>query len=703
MRTLLLSLIIWIAGCARESPRAAEAGGKRPEPAAPAAASLATETPPPYIATGDWNDIQARGWIRILVPAEREKLQRDGDPDVAEQAFVLRVNQKLGVKTQFIEGSTLAQMFDDLDAGRADLIAASLAITPERAARLAFTRPIRYVKQQLIAKAGAPKITQIEDLDGKEITVLAGSSYQSTLEQAQKRAPNLKITPVFEDEYQLIARVSRGEIAYTVVDSGIATDALTFEDGVAVVFDLTDKDPIGWALRKANPALKAVLDSHAQELLLTAHQDKEYKVDLDGIQENKVLRVLTRNSSSTYFIYRGEPLGFEYELMKDFCNTLGVRLEIIIPPSRESLATYLRQGRGDVVAAGLSVTEDRKREFAFSEPYNKVSEVVVVPASDETLQTVDDLNGRPISVRRSSSYFQTLTKISDKFGFIVSTVGEDLETEEILAQVGARKLAATVADSNIVDVELTYNSQIRPLGPLGDPADIGWMVRKDQPKLKEALDAYIRKTYRGVFYNVLVNKYFKNPKIPKKAAGKDRGDREGRISPYDEIVKKYAAQYEFDWRLLAAQMFQESRFDPNARSWVGALGLMQVMPATAMELKIADLPVPENGIRAGVELMARYAKVFADPKIQEKDRIRFALAAYNCGAGHVQDARRIAAAADLDPDKWFGAVEKAMRLLSKPQWAGKVRYGYCRCNEPVRYVSEIQTRYGSYAEVVAAE
>ena len=150
-------------------------------------------------------------------------------------------------------------------------------------------------------------------------------------------------------------------------------------------------------------------------------------------------------------------------------------------------------------------------------------------------------------------------------------------------------------------------------------------------------------------------------------------------------------------------MFQESRFDPNARSWAGALGLMQVMPATAMELKIADLPVPENGIRAGVELMARYAKVFADPKIQEKDRIRFALAAYNCGAGHVQDARRIATAANLDLNKWFGNVERAMLLLSKPQWAGKVRYGYCRCNEPVRYVSEIQTRYGSYAEVVAAE
>src|SRR5207237_9065720 len=143
----------------------------------------------------------------------------------------------------------------------------------------------------------------------------------------------------------------------------------------------------------------------------------------------------------------------------------------------------------------------------------------------------------------------------------------DLETEDILAQVCAGKLAATVADSNIVDLELTYNTQIRPLGPLGDPADLGWMLRKDQPMLKEALNAYIRKTYRGAFYNVLVQKYFKNAKVAKKATGKDRADRDGRISPYDEIVTKYAAQYGFDWRLLAAQMFQEPLFDPGARSW----------------------------------------------------------------------------------------------------------------------------------------
>src|SRR5262249_34328892 len=146
----------------------------------------------PYVATGDLKDIQTRGWIRVLVPERGEKLQRDGDPDAAEQALVLRVAEKIGVKTKFIPVETLTQMFEDLEAGRGDMIAASLAITPGRAQRFAFSRPIRYVKQQLIAKAGTAPMLRIEDLDGKEVTVVGGSSYQTTLEQARLKAPNLK-------------------------------------------------------------------------------------------------------------------------------------------------------------------------------------------------------------------------------------------------------------------------------------------------------------------------------------------------------------------------------------------------------------------------------------------------------------------------------------------------------------------------------
>jgi len=206
-----------------------------------------------------------------------------------------------------------------------------------------------------------------------------------------------------------------------------------------------------------------------------------------------------------------------------------------------------------------------------------------------------------------------------------------------------------------------------------------------------------------LLFNMIHNKYFKDLKQMSAAASSDRTDASGHISQWDAIAKKYAKQYEFDWRLVLAQMYQESHFDPKAKSWVGAQGLMQVMPGTAKDLKVADVTDPDQGVMAGVKLLARYAKLFEKPAIKEKDRIRFALAAYNCGPGHIYDAQRIAQDMKLDPNKWFKNVETAMLLLSKPAVAGKARYGYCRCTEPVNYVSEIQTRYDSYSKLVQLE
>jgi membrane-bound lytic murein transglycosylase F len=311
-----------------------------------------------------------------------------------------------------------------------------------------------------------------------------------------------------------------------------------------------------------------------------------------------------------------------------------------------------------------------------------------------------DLAGKRISVRKSSSYYETLAALQGTMGFEIVPLPEDLETEEILGQVGSGKIPATLADSNIVSIELTYNDDIRSVGPVGDLREIGWVMRRDQPQLKEAVDAFMRKLYKGVFYNMTVAKYFKDAKKMRIAAGGMRADSQGRLSPYDDLVRKHAHAHDLDWRLVTSQMYQESRFDPDAKSWVGAKGLMQVMPRTARELKVANVVDPDQGIQAGVMLLTRYAQRFASRDVQEKDRIRFALASYNCGPGHVQDARELAKDMGLDPNRWFKHVEKAMLLLSKPAIAKKARYGFCRCEEPVKYVSQIQTRYDAYSKLV---
>lgn len=690
-----------VVGCESQKPAGTSAGSGPDVAAAKVATRTEPDKIPRYELLGDEEDIRKKGTIRFLVGGGSDYLPRSGDPRARERELALSFAEKIDLQPVFIPVESRDQLMAELNAGHGDIIVDSMTVTKERAEQVAFTRPLRFVKQVIVTGAKDESIKELADLNGKTVTVRPSTAYATTLKAlAPKINVTIKPAPETADTYALIQSVARGEEKITIADSDIFNAALGFEQGAKVAADLTDKDPIAWAVRKNATQLKSKLDAFIMEKSLTDHQNDVYKADLDEIKKRKVLRVLTRNSSTSFFIYRGEQLGFEYELARELAKQLDVRLEVIVPPTREALLTYLREGRGDLVAAGLVATPERTAEFAMTSAYNKVSELLVVSAKNTEIQTLADMKGKKISVRKSSSYYQTLESLKTQHGFVIDIVPDDIETEEILDDVGAGKRFATLADSNIVEIEVAYNADVRPIGPIGEPRDQVWMMRKDQPQLLAETDAFVKKIYKGMFYNMTVNKYFKNAKNMKNAGGSDRSDDSGSLSPYDTIVQKYSKQYEFDWRLMTSQMYQESHFDPNAKSWVGALGLMQVMPRTGAELKIDNLPDPEQGVHAGIKLMAKYSKSFADDTIKEKDRIRFTLAAYNCGPGHVHDARRLAVDQKLNPNKWFGNVEKAMLLLQKPEYAKKARYGYCRCSEPVKYVSEIQTRYDAYSKLV---
>ncbi|HYB43393.1 MAG TPA: transporter substrate-binding domain-containing protein, partial [Candidatus Methylomirabilis sp.] len=579
------------------------------------------------------------------------------------------------------------------------VIIGSLAITAERSKRIAFSRPIRFVDQLVVVRTSDTSIQELADLAGQEVTVREGSSYAEALRASSVKGIRIKAAPESLQTLDLLQRVARGEEAITVSDSDLFAAALSFAPNLRSPFKLLERQPIAWGLRKSNSDLKAAIDSYLVEHALTESREAAYRADLDEIKRRKVLRVLTRNTSSTFFIYRGEQLGFEYELAREFAKTLGVRLEVVIPPSREALLQYLESGRGDLAAAGMARTPERERRYALSAPYQFVSELLIVPAKDTKTRGLPDLKGKSIWVRKSSSYYETLSDIRDQLGFTIELLPEDLETEDVLAQVGAGKIPAAMADSNIVELELTYNNRIRSVGPVGDVVEIGWVMRQDQPALKAEVDAFMKKLYKGAFYNQMVSKYFKDPKRGRSEQSL-RADKGGALSPYDGLVKKHARTYELDWRLITAQMYQESQFNPKATSWVGAKGLMQVMPRTGQELKVANLEDPDQGILAGVKLMARYSNLFNSPEIPAKDRIRFALASYNCGPGHVDDARELAREMGLSRNKWFGNVEQALLLLGKREIAKKARYGFCRCDEPVNYVSQIQQRYEHYVQIV---
>jgi membrane-bound lytic murein transglycosylase F len=654
---------------------------------------------PFYTLRGDLSDIKAKRTIRFLVHGEADYLPRAGDPRAAERALAEEFAARLGLRAEFVSVAEQDDLISELNEGHGDVIVGSLAITAGRSQRIAFSRPIRFVDQLVVVKATDTSVQELADLEGQEVTVREGSSYAEALDRAKVKNLRIKVAPESMQTFDILRRVERGEEKITVADSDLFAAALSFTPNIRSAFKLVEKQPIAWGLRRANPELKAAIDTFLVEHALTQEGDEAYFADLEEIKKRKVLRMLTRNTSTTFFIYKGEQLGFEYELAKEFAKNIGVRLEVIIPPSRQALLEYLENGKGDLIAAGMTRTPEREKTFAFSAPYQFVNELLIVPAKDKTTKGLADLKGKSIWVRKSSSYYETLMNFRNSLDFKIELLPEDLETEDVLDQVGTGKIAATVADSNIVQLEMTFNDKIRSVGPLGDVTEIGWVMRRSQTQLKAEVDAFMKKLYKGTFYNIMVGKYFKDPKQIK-TDQKLRADRGGRLSPYDELVKKHARTNEIDWRLITAQMYQESRFDPKAKSWVGAKGLMQVMPRTGQELKIYDLENPDRGILAGTKVMARYSNNFNSPEISAKDRIRFALASYNCGPGHVYDARDLARDMGLDPNKWFGNVEKALLLLSKREIAKKARYGYCRCEEPVNYVSQIQDRYDHYVQIV---
>ncbi len=384
---------------------------------------------------------------------------------------------------------------------------------------------------------------------------------------------------------------------------------------------------------------------------------------------------------------------------------LGVRLEMVVPPRFADLIPWLLDGRGDVIAASMTITPDREEQIAFTRAYLYVHEVVVESAETEApIRSLEDLIGQEIHVQRSTSYYRTLRALQLVVGpFTIVEASEELEIEDLVAAVGEGRIPLTVADSHLLDAELAYRDDVQPavfLPPVVDsdeephPKEIAFGTRKSNPTLRAFLDGFISKSYRGLAYNVIFTRYFQNSAGIRRAKER-RASETGILTPYDALIKKYSRQYNLDWRLMAAQAFRESRFDPQSRSWAGAEGIFQLMPRTAQELGFEDIRAVETNIHAGIRYMSLLLDR-TDQGIPLKHRIRFALAAYNAGEGHVKDARRLATRMRFDANRWFGQTEKAMLLLEQPRYHRTARYGYVRGSEVVAYVSRVQLTYDHY-------
>lgn len=441
-----------------------------------------------------------------------------------------------------------------------------------------------------------------------------------------------------------------------------------------------------------------------------------FERDLDAIKKEGKLKVLLAYSSTSYFLYRGKPMGYEYELLQRLADHLQLELEIKISNNLDMLLNNLIEGQADIVAYGLAITEDRKKIAAFTDYLYVTKQVLVqkkpVNWRKMTLDNIKksivqdplELIGDTVSVRENTSYFKRINNLSKEMGgnIIIDTLEGNLSTAEIIQMVADGKIKYTIADKNLASINSSYFPILDTNVPVSFSQRIAWAVRPNSPQLLEATNSWIKKYRKKSEYNVIYNKYFKNRRSFKNRVKSEfYSVNTNEISQYDKIIKTNAKKISWDWRLLASLIYQESNFKNEASAWSGAAGLMQLMPGTAEDMGITNRLDPEDNVGAGTKYLKTIYDGFYDIK-DSVQRIKFTLAAYNCGYFHVKDAQKLATMNQLDPMVWDGQVDQMILALTYPQNYNKqeIKYGYVRGQEPFNYVHDIFNRYDHYTRFI---
>lgn len=426
----------------------------------------------------------------------------------------------------------------------------------------------------------------------------------------------------------------------------------------------------------------------------------ESTADLDTLRKRGVIRVLVTYKKTEYFVIKGQQRGFEYELMEQYERAVNKERKkgrphidiVYIPVPFDRLIPSLLKGRGDIAAAGLTVTPARQEKVAFTIPYvSDVNEVIVTHKSDTSIRTLNDLSGRILYVLRGSSYVQHLAELSQKFKaegkqpvYIIESDAY-LATEDILELVNAGIVEVTVADNHIAELwaNVLPDIAVHKEVAVNTSGQIAWAVRKDNPKLLANLNEFLKSHRKGTLLgNVLFKRYYENTRWISNPLSDTA---QQKLEKYHTLFQRYADEYDFDWLLIAALAFQESRLNPTKKSHRGAVGIMQIKPSTAKDENIAieNVNKLENNVHAGVKYLAFLRdRYFSSPEISRAASIHFALAAYNAGPAKVRKMRAKTKEMGLDSNVWFRNVERAAQ-----QMVG---------SETTRYVANVYKYYLAY-------
>ncbi|KYG81057.1 lytic transglycosylase [Roseivirga ehrenbergii] len=438
----------------------------------------------------------------------------------------------------------------------------------------------------------------------------------------------------------------------------------------------------------------------------------------NDIKERGTLTAVVDNSSTGYFIYRGQPMGYEYDLLSRMASDLGLSLKIKLTSDIEEAFFMLNTGAADVMAYHLTVTKERTERVAFTESHTEVRQVLVQrkPEGWRNMKLHDieesmirnplDLGGKEVHTRKGSSFSERLKNLSNEIGediIILEDIGV-MDTEALIKKVAEGEIQYTIADEDIAMINATYYPDLDVETAISFPQKIAWAVRKNAPILKDTIDYWLGEVKATPDFNMIYDRYFKYRKSQNLRAQSDFSSVGGSmISPFDDLFKSAAKNLSVDWVMLASLAYQESKFDPEVESWAGAKGLLQLTDISIEQFNVKNPFDPEESIEAGTEFLEWLEDYWADKVSDPKERLKFVLGSYNVGQGHVMDAVKLTKKYGGDPEVWDGNVADYLIAKSTEKYYTDpvVQFGYCRGDEPVNYVKKIFERYDQYKTLFA--
>lgn len=454
------------------------------------------------------------------------------------------------------------------------------------------------------------------------------------------------------------------------------------------------------------PAFYYVLASMASALLLCACAKSVDKAAAHSLPDT--LKVVTLYSPTSYFIYRDQPMGYDYTLVDSLARQKGMVLDLKVARNLSTAVGMLDSGKVDLIAYEVPITEHYRKYVLPCGPEIYTTQVLVQPKRDggPAITDVTQLVGRSVYVEKDSKYLRRLQNLNDELGGgidIHEVDGDTLITEDLISMVSDGKIPLTVVDSDIARLNRTFFPNLDVDVPVSLAQRAAWGVAPGKGWLADSIDNWFAQASPQRISKELLKQLYEQTKYAPRV---NFDFSKGYISQYDHLFKKYAPNIGWDWRLMAAQAYQESRFKPNARSWVGARGLMQIMPATARGYRtaVSQLNNPETSVRVASLLLDDLDSYLVKYVPDDNERLKFVIAAYNVGIGHVYDAIRLAEKYGLDPQVWDDNVSKAILMKMNKKYYNDpvVKYGYCRGTETVNYVKNITDFYAHARREIAA-